>query len=146
LTRRSIKELAEAARGRYLRGTKKVKTRILNEFEANTGMHRKAAIRLLNRRPKPVGNKGGRPRVYGLELTAALKTAWEATDRLCSRRLQPFLPELLRVLMVKGEVRISEEAYREICQMSPSTIDRTLRRWRGAGGRRGRRARASRGP
>ena len=63
---------------------------------ANTGLHRKAAIRLLNRLTKlPGRKKSGCPRLYGLEVVAVLKVAWEATDRVCSRRLQPFLPELL---------------------------------------------------
>jgi hypothetical protein len=94
VTRRSITEYAEAVRGRYFRASKKAKTEMLNEFVATTGMHRKAVIRLLNRRNRSPGKKrGGRPRLYGLEVMAALKVAWEATDCLCSRRLHPFLPE-----------------------------------------------------
>ena len=138
VTRRGIRELVEAVRGRYLRGSKKVKTRILNEFVANTGLHRKAAIRLLNRRAKPAGKKkSGRPRLYGLEVMAVLKTAWEATDRVCSRRLQPFLPELLGLLMNKEEIVITEEAYLQLCHMSASTIDRILHKWRRTGARHG---------
>jgi hypothetical protein len=131
VTGRSIKEYAEAVRVRSLQSTKKVKTAILNEFVVNTGLNRKSAIRLLNRRRSPPGKKkAGRPRLYGLEVVAVLKVAWEATDRLCSRRLQPFLGELLRVLMEKGEIKITQETYQQICRMSPSTIDRVLRRWR----------------
>lgn len=93
-------------------------------------MHRKAAIRLLNRRNTSPGKKrGGRPCLYGLNVMAALKVAWEASDRLCSKRLQPFLPELLRVLQRKGEIRMTEEIYQQLCQMSPSTIDRITRKW-----------------
>jgi hypothetical protein len=78
VTRRSIAEYAEAVRGRYFRAGKKTKTGILNEFVATTGMHRKATIRMLNRRGGSPGKKrGGRPRLYGLEATAALKLAWE---------------------------------------------------------------------
>ena len=131
MTRRAIKEYAEAVRWRYLQAKKKVKTAILDEFVANTGLKRKSAIRLLNRRGKPLGSKKvGRPRSYGLEVVAVLKVAWEATDYLCSRRLQPFLPELLRILMKKGEINITEAIYQQVCRMSPSTIDRALRRWR----------------
>ena len=54
MTRRSILEYARAVRPRYLRASKKMKTRILDEFMANTGMHRKAAIRLLNK-PDSIG-------------------------------------------------------------------------------------------
>jgi len=53
VTRRSILEYARAVRPRYLRASKKMKTRILDEFTAATKMHRKAAIRLLNRQDRP---------------------------------------------------------------------------------------------
>jgi len=105
VTRRSIEEYAEAVRGRYLRASKKAKTEMLDEFVATTGMHRKAAIRLLNRRGRPPGKKrSGRPRLYGLEAMAALKVAWEATDRLCSKRFHPFLPELVGILKRAGSL------------------------------------------
>jgi hypothetical protein len=129
VTRRSIVEYANAVRGRYQRATKKQKTLILNEFVANTGMHRKAAIRLLNYRDRKHKKRRGRPRLYGLDVMAALKTVWEVSDRLCSRRLQPFLPELLRILQVKGEIRLSTETYQQLCRMSPSTIDRITKTW-----------------
>jgi hypothetical protein len=68
---------------------------------------------------------------------SALKVAWEATDRLCSKRFHPFLPELAGILKRSGELRVTEEAERQLYRMSPSTIDRLLRRWRGSGRRRG---------
>ncbi len=139
MTQRSILEYAEAVRGRYFRASKKRKTEMLSEFVATTGLHRKAAIRLLNRRSRPPGRKrgGGRPPLYGLEVMAALKVAWEATDRLCSKRLQPFLPELVGILKRDGEINVTAETEVQLCRMSPSTIDRILRRWRGNGTHRG---------
>ncbi len=68
---------------------------------------------------------------------AALKLAWEATDRLCSKRFRPFLPELAGILRRKGELSVTEETETQLCRMSPSTIDRILRRWRGNGPRHG---------
>ena len=138
MTRRSILEYAEAVRGRYLRSSKKTKTRILEEFVATTGLHRKAVIRLLNRVSEPVRSKRrGRPRLYDLEVMAALNVAWEATDRLCSRRLQPFLPELVAILKAKGELRVSSETEAQLRRLSASTIDRISRRWRRGQPRRG---------
>ncbi len=138
MTRRSIFEYADAVRGRYLRSSKKMKMKILDEFVAATGMHRKAAIRLLNRRGRPTGKKrSGRPRLYGLEAMAALKVVWEASDCLCSKRFHPFLPELVGILKRKGELSLAEETETQLCRMSASTIDRLLRRWRGSGTRRG---------
>jgi len=137
MTRGSIREYTEAVRGRYLRASKKEKGKILDEFTQVIGCHRKAAIRVLRRGDQPRVNKGrGRPRQYSAAAAEALRVTWEATDRLCSRRLHPFLPELVRVLRQHGEQAISAEIAAELCRMSPSTIDRLLGPWRRLGGRR----------
>ena len=103
MTRGGVKEYLEAVQGRYLKGNRKEKGRILDEVTKVTGYRRKAAIRLLGQRGKrkPVGRRG-RTKQYGVEVVAALKEAWEASDRMCSRRLQPFLPELVAVLERHG--------------------------------------------
>jgi len=137
MTRGSIQEYTEAVRGRYLRASKKEKGRILDEFTQVTGYHRKAASRLLHRGNQPRASKRrGRPRQYSTMVTEALRVAWEATDRLCSKRLCPFLPELVQVLRRHGEKTITAETEAQLCQMSPSTIDRLLHPWRRLGGRR----------
>jgi hypothetical protein len=111
---------------------------MLDEFTQVTSMHRKAAIGLLHR-PGSVrtGRKRGRPRLYGMEVTDALRVVWEASDRLCSRRLQPFLAEMVKVLRQHGEQRIDTVLEAQLCQISPSTIDRRLGHYRKAGGKRG---------
>ncbi len=110
---------------------------ILDEFAKVIGCHRKAAIRLLRRANQPGANKRcGRPRQYGAAVTDALIVAWEATDRLCSKRLHPFLPELIKVLRRYGEGTMTAEIEAQLCRVSPSTIDRLLRPWRRVGGRR----------
>ena len=137
MTRGSIQEYTKAVRERYLRASKKEKGRILDEFVNVTGYHRKSAIRLLRRKRRGIPwRRRGRPRQYGSGAVEALKVAWEATDRICSRRLQPFLPELIRVLRRYGEKLMTAEVEVQLCQMSPSTIDRLLRPYRRLGGRR----------
>jgi len=131
LTQQSIQEYAEAVRERYRRSKKTGKTKILDEFVAATGRHRKAAIRLLNRPgKKAVKKRSGRPRWYSLEAISALRVAWEASDRLCSKRFRPFLSDLVGVLKRQGELSITQEAEGELVRMSASTIDRVLRRYR----------------
>jgi len=138
MTRGSIKEYTEAVRGRYIRASKKEKGKILDEFTEVVGYHRKAAIRLLHRiNQVRVNGKRGYPRQYGAPVADALRVAWEATDRLCSKRLHPFLPELVKVLRRHGEITMTDEIEAKLCQMSPSTIDRLLRHCRRLGGRRG---------
>lgn len=92
MTRASIREYTEAVRWRYLSATKKGKGKILDKFIQVTGYHHKAAIRLLHRVSQPsTSNKRGRPRQYSAAVVGALRLVWEATDRLCSKRLKPFL-------------------------------------------------------
>ena len=137
MTRGSIVEYSEAVRGRYFRVSRKEKGKILDEFTKVTGCHRKAAIRLFrrgNHQPR-VNKKCGRPRRYGAAVAGALRVAWEATDRLCSKRLHPFLPELIAVLRRHGDSTMSAEIEAQLRQISPSTIDRLLRRYRRLGGR-----------
>jgi hypothetical protein len=136
VTRRSIMEYVQALRSRYSGASKEGKGKMLDEFTQVTGLHRKAAIRLLNRARSPGGSKRrGRPAMYK-EVMQPLRSIWEASDRLCSKRLQPFIPEMVRVLRQHGEQRIDASMERQLCQISPSTIDRLLRPWRKAGGRR----------
>ena len=69
-------------------------------------------------------------------MVEALRTVWEKSDRLCSKRLHPFLPEFIRVLRRCEESKITAEIEERLCRMSPATIDRLLRPWKLKGGRR----------
>ena len=136
MTRRSTLEYAQAVQPRYMRASKAEKGKMLNEFMRVTGLHRKAAIRLLNRTHQHrKGKQRGRPRRYGSDVAGVLQVIWEASDRICSKRLQPFLPEMMTVLRHHGEQRINAFMEDQLCQMSPSTIDRLLRPYRKSGGR-----------
>ena len=137
MTRGSILEYVEAIRGRYLSVSRREKGKILDEFTNVTSLHRKAAIRLLRRGGHAkVKGKRGRPRRYGHDVISALRVVWEATDRLCSKRLHPFLPEVLVSLKRHGEITIIPEVETQLCRISPSTIDRLLHPYRRLGGRR----------
>ena len=136
MTRGSIQEYTEAVRWRYLNARKEGKGRILDEFIQVTGYHRKAAIRLLHRKGlQKREQRRGRRRRYGYETVDALRRVWEASDRVCSKRLKPFIGELVRVLRQHGKLAVNASLEAELCQMSPSTIDRLLRPWRRLGGR-----------
>ncbi len=137
MTRGGVKEYIEAVQGHYLKASRKEKGRILDEVTKVTGYHRKAAIRLLGQRGKrkPVGRRG-RTKQYGVEVVAALKEAWEASDRMCSRRLRPFLPELVEALERHGELNVTGELREQLCRISADTIDRLLKSHRQRGLRR----------
>ena len=87
MTRDAILEYARAVSPRYLAAGKREKGVILDEFCKTTGHHRKSAVRLLGSPPKPTRTGLGRPREYGPAVVEALRQVWEASDRLCSKRL-----------------------------------------------------------
>ena len=136
MTGNSKRELLEAIRPRYRRANKAEKTCILDEFVAITGYHRKHAIRLLKHGvKKPKRKKRGRPKVYTGEVISALIKIWKVCDCICSKRLHPFLPEMMAVLEREEELALSVKTKRLLLQISPATIDRCLRRVRRQQGR-----------
>ncbi len=128
MTQASIRELVESWRPRYLKADRKGKTEILNEFVALSGYHRKAAIRVLRKGYKPRSwDRRGRPRVYTPDVKAALLEVWEACGGICSKRLAPFLPELVAALKREGVLKLRPETEKLLVRMSAATIDRLLR-------------------
>ena len=124
---RSKRELLHTIRPRYLKANKVGKTRILDEFVAATDYHRKYANLLLKKRPGPKGRKKkGRRKVYQGEVVQALIQVWEICGRICSKRLHPFLPEIVAVLERHDELHLSSETKGLLLRMSRSTIDRCL--------------------
>jgi hypothetical protein len=141
VTRDAVLEYARAVSPRYLKAGKREKGRILDEFCKTTGHHRKSAIRLLGDPPakaRPIGVGGGkrrgRPTKYGFEVVSALRQLWEVSDHLCSKRLKPFLPELVRALESHGEIALSDNSRGQLLAMSSSTMDRLLKPYRAKGG------------
>jgi hypothetical protein len=100
----------------------------LNEIVAVTGLHRKAAIRLLGRTPapRPQPGPGGRPRMYGPEVAAAAEVLWQASGRIGAHRRQPFIPELLERLVVWGELTVRPPVEKLLRQISRPTLARVL--------------------
>lgn len=125
---RSKKELVETVRPRYLKATKGEKERILDELVAATGFHRKYAIRVLRHARKSTGlKKKGRQKIYQGEVVQVLKQIWEICDRICSKRLQPFIPEMVAILERHNEISLTADTKILLLNMSRSTIDRCLR-------------------
>lgn len=128
MSQRSKRELLEAVRPRYLKANKKSKERILDEFVASTGYHRKYAIRVLKHGRKPKGlKKPGRKKEYQGEVVTALTCIWEICGRICSKRLKPYLPEIVTVLERHQELLLPEQVKAQLLRMSRATIDRCLK-------------------
>ncbi|MFK0278370.1 transposase family protein [Ensifer sp. NPDC090286] len=128
MTRAMRMELANAIRGRYSTAAHKDKRRILDEFIAATGYHEKSAIRVLNSQPAPQSRQTRqRTALYDEAVRSALIILWEASDRVCGKRLKALLPILLPALERNGHLLLEEEIRHKILSMSAATIDRLLR-------------------
>jgi len=129
MSQRSKRELLEVIQPRYLKARRSEKKTILDEFVAATGYHRKYATRLLKHgRPRRrSGKKHGLAKVYQGAVVTALEQIWEICGRICSKRLHPFLPEMVKVLERCGELQLPGETKALLLQMSSATMDRCLR-------------------
>jgi len=111
-----------------LKANKAGKGQILDEFVAATGYHRKYAMRVLKHGRKAKGlRKKGRRKEYQGEVVTVLRHIWEICGRICSKRLKPFLPEIVAVLERHNELSLSAEVKSQLLRMSRSTIDRCLK-------------------
>ena len=121
------------------------KKKLLDELELLTGYHRKSLLRLLNLRPSPTPDgvdameekselKPHPRRRYSPEAAAALVPLWEASDRLCGKRLAALLPLLVESLEQHGHLFLEPAVREQVLAMSSATIDRLLAPIRKASG------------
>jgi transposase InsO family protein len=114
--------------GRYQRAGRPHKSRILDEFCANCGYHRKAALRLLHR-PLASGSpkrSGPKPIYDPAQVLPVLKAVWLASEQLCSKLLRAALPEWLEHYE-RGFAPLPEAFRKKLLGISPAQIDRLLR-------------------
>ena len=111
---------------RYRAAGRKAKHVILSEFCANTGYHRKYAIRLLNG-PRPEKRPPRRERrrlSYSQETLALLTAVWEAAGYPWSVRLKALLP--MWMPWIRKRFRVRPEIAKQLLQISPRQMDRRL--------------------
>ena len=136
-------ELLATIRDRYRASSKKDKGRILDEFIAVTGHHRKHGIRLLGQ----AGDDGeqqptvkGR-RIYDEAVRQAVIVVWEAADRICGKRLKAALPHLVESMERHGHLDLDPGVRQRLLADSAATLDRLLQPIRTPASRRLRRRR-----
>lgn len=135
MSREGKREVVERLRHRYLQASRTEKSKILDEFVALSGLHRKSAIRTLRQGYMRSRERRGRKRVYTGAVVSALVEVWRICGCICGKRLQPFLPEVVPLLERHGELQLDEETRELLLQMSAATIDRKLQRFRQQQGR-----------
>jgi hypothetical protein len=138
-------ELLKVLRDRYQQAARSDKGKILDEFVAIAGCHRKHAIRLLTT-ATPLGPEEPvvARRTYDEVVRQALIVLWEAADRICGKRLKAALPSLLSALERHGRLQLDPIVRQRLLAVSAATIDRLLAPARGQTSRRKRRRAANR--
>src|ERR1051325_5484055 len=132
ISKQTKTELLEALRQRYQDAPKQDKGKILDEFVAVAGCHRKHAIRLLTAsRPLPADTPAVARRTYDEAVRQALIVLWEAADRICGKRLQAVLPGLVAALERHGHLHLDAVVRQRVLAVSAATIDRLLASARG---------------
>ena len=137
-------ELLATIRDRYRASSKREKSRILDEFIAVTGHHRKHGIRLLGQsgddgEQQPAAKKGRR--IYDEAVRQAVIVVWEAADRICGKRLKAALPHLVESTERHGHLDLDPGVRQRLLAASAATLDRLLQPIRTPASRRLRRRR-----
>ena len=127
----SKKECLSSTAPRYQKASKKEKSLILEEFCQLCGYHRKYAISILRnykkRHTKRCKHKPGPKPIYRHpDFIKALREIWIATNLICSKRLKAAIPDWIsHYQQLYGF--LSPEILKKLLNVSPSTIDHTLR-------------------
>jgi len=113
-------------RTRYKGAKREERSRLLDEMEAVTGLHRKSLIRLMHSSLERKRRSRERGRTYGPDVDHAIGVIAESLDYPCAERLTPNLATLAEHLAQHGELRVSAELLEQLAQISTSTVERRL--------------------
>jgi hypothetical protein len=123
------REVLAAVADRYRAAGQREKGRILDELCATTGWHRKHAVRVLSAKGSKApaeGTASRRRRCKYHAIRDALLALWEASDRVCGKRLVVMIPTLLRSLERHGRLQLGKGERSLVLSVSAATIDRLL--------------------
>lgn len=105
------REVVSAVTVQYRSAKRAEKGRILDALCATTSWHRKHAVRALRRRWTVglVEAPQERRRRYGATVKDAMTALWEASDRVCGKRLKVMIPTLLPALEQHGRLQLGQD-------------------------------------
>src|SRR5262249_10361086 len=100
---------------------------LLDAFTQAKGYHRRYEMWMFNHAEEVLHAPAyARPRQYGPDVQHALFLVWNAANRICTKRLIPFLPTLIEALEGHEHLQIAEEYRGQLLSMSAATADRLL--------------------
>lgn len=117
----------DTLRERYLRGTKKEKGAILDEFCTNTGQERKYVIKKLRYKAKLKVNRKKKEEIYDGEVKSVLVDIWNIFDYPCGARLKTILRDEVGRLKTLKEISCSDIVEEKLKNIGTATIDRKLK-------------------
>jgi hypothetical protein len=121
------REVVSAVATRYRDAGRAEKGRLISELVALTGWHRKHAIRALAQAgAKDRARRRVAKPLYDAKVKDALAALWEASDRLCGKRLKVMIPALLPALERHGRLVLDAGERALVLKVSAATIDRLL--------------------
>jgi hypothetical protein len=120
----------------YLKASKKMKGKIIDELVTLTGHNRsyasrvprgsKASQRKAKANKQPPGARG-RKIIYGPDISSSLLTIWKIMDFACGKRIHSGMPDIIGALIRFGEIQYDGDTIQKLLAVSPATIDRILK-------------------
>ena len=136
----SVKKLLlNKIKDKYKKAKKKDKAFIIDDVVELTNYKRKYAIHQLNNIKETTSKKKreGNNKKYTEEIKEALVKVWYASNRICSKRLAGFLPEMVQIMHDKNHLNLEDKNKKLLATISVSSIDRLLKTERALKKRRG---------
>lgn len=119
------REITAAVVGRHRSSGRADKGRILDELCAVTGWHRKHAVRA-RAHANFVGGPAAATAYLWRRDQGCAWALWEASDRICGKRLKVMIPTLLPSLERHGRLKLDQADRALVLGVSAAAIDRLL--------------------
>jgi len=125
------RQIISKQKAKYLKSSKKEKSKILNALSETTGLTRGHLVRVLSKKyeyeDKKIKSGRGRKPVYKIAHKRLLVEVWELLNYPSSRRLEASMPAVLDNLERAGHQILDTGFKREMLMLSHGTMDRMLK-------------------
>jgi hypothetical protein len=114
---------------RYINASRSAKSAMLDAMEADTHLHRKHLIRLMNSDDiRPRRRNRERSRVYGPDVDHAVRLVADTLDWIGADRVQPILTDMAQRLARFGHLSLPPALLSQLQKVSTSTVRRIMKR------------------